>query len=154
MWWCATTVPAAGITSMRRRLGPFDWYDTCLLRIAAEYQRFFTSFSLCQRPINKKRARPWDQFAHLLPDISAAIRVHEFPRRLCAAMSIESSSSDHGSFFSCGSRWLNQRSRHCLPVRSLGTFLPMSDHFVNPCAKICCACSVYWDVCVVNVGQY
>jgi hypothetical protein len=53
--------------------------------MAAEYQRFFTSFSLNKRNLMTSyicRGRANRFFTNLLPGISLAILVHELPMRL------------------------------------------------------------------------
>mmetsp|Transcript_33954 Transcript_33954/g.43629 ORF Transcript_33954/g.43629 Transcript_33954/m.43629 type:complete len:338 (-) Transcript_33954:552-1565(-) len=77
------------------------------------FQRFFTAFSD-------------------LPGRSLAIFVQLFPQRCCASLKILSSSVVHLPFFRLGSRWLNQRSRHCFPMRP-GTCSAILDHLVIPC---------------------
>ena len=51
------------------------------------------------------------------PGRSFAISAQRLPKLRCAAMSSPSSSSDHSLLLIAGSRWLCQRSRHCLPLR-------------------------------------
>ena len=67
-------------------------------RRVALFQRFLTAFS--ERPGS-----------------SLAILVQLLPHLPCASTRIASSSSVQPPFFRDGSRWLNQRSRHCLPMR-------------------------------------
>mmetsp|Transcript_13020 Transcript_13020/g.25864 ORF Transcript_13020/g.25864 Transcript_13020/m.25864 type:complete len:203 (-) Transcript_13020:976-1584(-) len=66
-----------------------------------------------------------------LPGKSFAIFVQQFPHLAWASTSIASSSSVQPPFFKLGSRWLNQRSRHCLPILP-GMRSAISDHFVIP----------------------
>lgn len=77
-----------------------------------EYHRFFTALS--ERP-GSLRAMT----AHLLPSSS------------CSLHSWASSSAVKGVCFSVGSRWLTQRSRHCLPMRP-GNCFAMAAHEGGP----------------------
>ena len=54
---------------------------------------------------------------HVLPGKSLAMSHHRFPFSRWASNMMRSSSGLHFSFLILGSRWLNQRSRHCLPIR-------------------------------------
>mmetsp|Transcript_14881 Transcript_14881/g.27623 ORF Transcript_14881/g.27623 Transcript_14881/m.27623 type:complete len:202 (-) Transcript_14881:317-922(-) len=81
-------------------------------RRVALFHRFFTAFSD-------------------LPGRSLAIFVQQLPHLACASTKMASSSSVHPPFFSEGSRWLNQRSRHCFPMRP-GILSAISLHLVMP----------------------
>lgn len=51
--------------------------------------------------------------APYLPGSNLAIFVQELPHFIWASTKMASSSSVHPPFLRAGSRWLNQRSRHC-----------------------------------------
>ena len=67
----------------------------------------------------------------VLPGRSLAISAQRFPSLECASRMIWSSSSLQGSLRMSGSRWLCQRSRHCLPMRP-GSLAAITDHFLGP----------------------
>ena len=77
------------------------------LRRMKLYQWFFTWLSV----------RPGRRFA---------ISLHLLPSALCASTMICSSSAVHGPLLIVGSRWLCQRSRHCLPVGGRGRRIGVS----------------------------
>mmetsp|Transcript_7175 Transcript_7175/g.19502 ORF Transcript_7175/g.19502 Transcript_7175/m.19502 type:complete len:260 (-) Transcript_7175:157-936(-) len=54
------------------------------------------------------------------------------------SMMARSSSSVHCPFFTSPERWLNHRSRHCLPTRP-GRYEATVDHFCAPCCSTICA---------------
>mmetsp|Transcript_83580 Transcript_83580/g.167403 ORF Transcript_83580/g.167403 Transcript_83580/m.167403 type:complete len:267 (-) Transcript_83580:292-1092(-) len=65
------------------------------------------------------------------PSKSFAIFSQLFPHLPCASTKIASSSPVQPPFFSDGSSWLNQRSRHCLPTRPW-MWSAIASHFVTP----------------------
>mmetsp|Transcript_37680 Transcript_37680/g.117897 ORF Transcript_37680/g.117897 Transcript_37680/m.117897 type:complete len:532 (+) Transcript_37680:2095-3690(+) len=100
------------VASIFARLPPSALRSANHFLRADEFQRFFTMFSV-------------------RPGRSLAISHQRLPKICCASKMMVSSSSVHGALEMLGSRWLNHRSRHCLPMRP-GRSAAMSDHFTFP----------------------
>jgi len=60
-----------------------------------------------------------------------AISAHLFPSAACTSNNLLSSAGDHGPLTTSGSRWLQYRSRHCLPSRVM-TYFAILDHDFFP----------------------
>ena len=113
------SVPGSDGSPSGKPLGSWPSTSMCAMfspRRSAEFQWFLTALSV--RP-----GRYLAMSAHLLPNSS------------WSCMSLRSSSSDQADLLMSWSRWLCQRSRHCLPVR------PGSDSATVVHARVPCWCT-------------
>mmetsp|Transcript_78839 Transcript_78839/g.190597 ORF Transcript_78839/g.190597 Transcript_78839/m.190597 type:complete len:303 (-) Transcript_78839:51-959(-) len=116
--------PGSGGMPSGKAVGSLPSMRMCCIfwpRRSAEFQWFLDALSV--RP-----GRYLAMSAHLLPNL------------LCSSSSIRSSSSVHASLRMSWSRWLCQRSRHCLPVRP-GKCWATSVQLRVPCTPTRCLTS-------------